>query len=152
MSYLKNLNLSNQTRSGSITSPTERRREKLINALQLQVKAAELSLDGLFHSYPVTRMIKNAETGIKEKKEVMQKVRPWWWGELDGQVFLTVKYGNKRLQLADGKSSIKVGKVDALIPTLELLIEATRAGELDAQIEAVAVRPAAKPITKGGKS
>ena len=152
MSYLKNLNLSAQTRAESITSPKERRREKLITALQHQIKAAEAAKDGLFHSYPVMRTVTHAETGMKERKEVMLKVRPWWWSEMDGDVFLIVKYGHKKLELADGKSSVKVGKIDALIPTLELLIEAVKVGELDRQIETVATRPGKQPKAKSAKA
>jgi hypothetical protein len=42
------------------------------------------------------------------------------------------------IELAKGKSSIEIGGMDQLVPTLELIKQAVEAGELDAQIEVAA--------------
>ena len=44
---------------------------------------------------------------------------------------LEVRYGNRRLELKPKKSTIEVGEVKNLMPTLETLRDAVNAGELD---------------------
>jgi hypothetical protein len=48
-----------------------------------------------------------------------------------------VKYGNKTLELAKGKSSIQLTGAEDLINTLELIKQAVETGELDQQIDQV---------------
>ena len=45
---------------------------------------------------------------------------------------LTVRYGAKPIEFAPGKAAIAVGKKEKLIPTIETVIAAVEAGELDA--------------------
>ena len=61
-----------------------------------------------------------------------KKVRPWWRGDAAGNVVLTVRYGAKPIEFEKGKAAIAVGKKDKLIPTIETVIAAVEAGELDA--------------------
>ena len=44
---------------------------------------------------------------------------------------LSVRYGNRRLEMKPGKPAIEVGDLDSLVPTLNLVREAAGAGELD---------------------
>jgi hypothetical protein len=46
-------------------------------------------------------------------------------------VALTVRYGAKPIEFAPGKAAIAVGKKEKLIPTIETVIAAVQAGELD---------------------
>ena len=48
-----------------------------------------------------------------------------------GAVVLTVRYGAKPIEFERGKTAIAVGKKDKLIPTIETVIAAVEAGELD---------------------
>jgi hypothetical protein len=50
-----------------------------------------------------------------------------------------VRYGSQTLELARGKYSVDVADLNTLVPTIDLVIEAVRAGELDTQIAAAAV-------------
>ena len=65
------------------------------------------------------------------KKEVPLRIRRWWWKDADGQIMLDVRYGNRRIELKTGKTAIEVGEVDNLVPTLKLLADAVKVGELD---------------------
>ena len=44
---------------------------------------------------------------------------------------MTVRYGAKPIEFAPGKAAIAVGKKEKLIPTIETVIAAVQAGELD---------------------
>ena len=44
---------------------------------------------------------------------------------------LSVRYGNRRLEMKPGKRAIEVGDLDNLVPTLNFVREAAGAGELD---------------------
>jgi hypothetical protein len=63
-------------------------------------------------------------------------VKPWWKIDGSGFVVLTVRYGFKPLEFEKGKGAIAVGTVEKLEGVLTTLIAATRAGELDAFLEA----------------
>jgi len=62
-------------------------------------------------------------------------VRPWWFVAENGKVCLNVRYGNRVLELAKGKSAIEVANPAELINTLELIRKAVAEGELDTQID-----------------
>ena len=61
--------------------------------------------------------------------------------DISGVWFLEVRYGARALKLnKSGATSIVVGERDKLVDTIRTVIEAVRAGELDAAIEAAAKR------------
>ena len=89
------------------------------------------------------------ETGVKQLRELRKKVRAWWRTDPTGAVVLTVRYGAKPIEFAPGKAAIAVGKKEKLISTLETVIAAVEAGELDgvlAQMSKTAV------MTKGKRA
>jgi hypothetical protein len=47
---------------------------------------------------------------------------------------LTVRYGARPIEFEKGKAAIAVGKKDKLVPTIETVIAAVEAGELDTAI------------------
>lgn len=144
MSILKSLKLSTETRAKAIASPEVRRREKLLVNIEHQIKAAEASLKGELYTYPAMRNMKNAETGVRERREVQVTVRNWWWKDMAGTYFLIVKYGHKKLELQKDRPSIEVGAADKLVPTLNSIADAVKAGELDDHIAVLATRPGQK--------
>lgn len=78
-----------------------------------------------------TRWVGDQETGARRGKEAPVRCRPWWWNDSSGQVVLDRRYGDRRVESKPGASSIDVGEADNLVPTIELLIEACRNGEMD---------------------
>lgn len=62
---------------------------------------------------------------------VGKRVRAWWRTDATGAVVLTVHYGAKPIEFERGKAAIAVGKKNKLIPTIETVIAAVEAGELD---------------------
>ena len=53
---------------------------------------------------------------------------------------MSVRYGTKVLELARGKVAVEVGSEKDLVSTLELIKTAVLNGELDAQIDAAALK------------
>ena len=60
-----------------------------------------------------------------------------WYVDPIGNCYLTINYGSRRLELDKGKSAIAVGDKDNLVPTIDAVIAAVEAGELDAAISAI---------------
>jgi len=121
-------------------SPIQHRRHKLINKLDEQIQAVKASQSGERHTVKQLRRIKNKATG--EVREVLsdRRVREWWWSCENGAVFVEVRYGVKQLEIAKGKNAIEVSGMDELVETLQMLKQATEAGEFDDQLMVVAGR------------
>jgi hypothetical protein len=106
--------------------PVIHRRNKLIVRLQQQVQLAQDP------NFSLTRQKWIAdETGVKQLRSLPKKVRAWWRIDPTGAVVLTVRYGAKPIEFAPGKAAIAVGKKEKLVPTIETVILAVEAGELD---------------------
>ena len=124
--------------------PVIHRRNKLIVRLQQQIALAQDP------NFTLTRQKWIAdEAGVKQLRSLPKKVRAWWKIDPTGAVVLTVRYGAKPIEFEKGKAAIAVDKKDKLIPTIETVIAAVGAGELDAvlgQMSKTAV------MTKGKKA
>ncbi len=83
--------------------------------------------------------VKDEETGLRKIIQIPRRVRPNWFVTDTGKLCVCVKYGAKVIEFAKGKTAIELA-ADAsdLVQTLEILKRAAEAGELDAQLEAVA--------------
>src|ERR1700739_932550 len=111
----------------SAADPVVQRRNKLIARLQQQIALANDP------NYKVARQkwVKG-ENGVKELRDQPKKVSPWWRTDATGNVMLTGRDGAKPVEVERGKAPIAVGKKDKLIATIETVIAAVEAGELDA--------------------
>ena len=107
--------------------PVVQRRNKLIVRLQQQIALVQDPQFTLTRQKWVTD-----EAGVKQLRELRKRVRSWWRTDIAGNVVLTVRYGAKPIEFEKGKAAIAVGKKDKLIPTIETVIAAVEAGELDA--------------------
>ena len=112
-------------------NPTFHRRERLLQRLQEQL---QLLKDPSYA--PVIKRWKKGEDGVKRPVDHIRRVKPWWRVDEKGFTVLTVRYGFKPLEFEKGKAAIAVGTVEKLESVLTTLIAATRAGELDAFLEA----------------
>jgi hypothetical protein len=126
MTQLKSLTFAALPRL-SAADPVIHRRNKLIVRLQQQIALAQDP------NFTLTRQKWIAdETGVKQLRELRKKVSAWWRTDATGAVVLTVRYGAKPIEFAPGKAAIAVGKKEKLISTIETVIAAVEAGELDA--------------------
>ena len=134
MSALSNLKLVAAKKQRHIPQ-VQVRRNKLSNKLWEQILLAKSRATGEPLNLTRQRSVKNMDTGIRESVTVAKVVRPWWFVSEDGSICITVRYGNRTLELAKGKSSVQLASPDALINTLEVIKQAVEAGELDQQID-----------------
>jgi hypothetical protein len=130
MSSLQQLNLTSIPKQ-SINDPTITRRAKLIVKLEEQ---KQLLIDPNYLA--VDQRWEKSPTG-KHLVERKRRVRRWWRQDALGLVYLTIKYGQKQLELEKGKPAILIPNRAGIDDVLNLLIIATRTGELDAALSVV---------------
>jgi len=116
------------------------RRNKLVKRLWEQIELAKAQQAGTQFAPIKFRSIADPDTGIRRQVEMPKRVKPWWFVTDTGKLALSVRYGVKVLELAKGKVAVEVGAEKDLVATLELIKRAVEAGELDAQIEAAALK------------
>ena len=129
MSVLKTLNFVAVTKRSN--DPVIMRRAKLIMQLQQQRALAENPTHIAFR-----QKWERAENGVKQLVERQKRIKRWWYVDAVGQCYLTINYGSKKLELEKGKSAIAVGNKDNLVVTIDAVIAAVEAGELDPAIAA----------------
>ena len=117
-------------------APAMHRRNKLIDSLHQQIEAAKARSEGKQHSIKKLRRIRSKQTG--EWVEIVRDkpVKDCWWIDADNHAYLEVRYGWKPLEIVKGKTTVDVGTVQNVIPTLEKLCAAAEVGEFDSQLEA----------------
>ena len=70
------------------------------------------------------------DVGEKEK----QKGR-WWTEQQGGTILLTIRYGNKVIELEQGKNAIELSSKAELEPTLQSIKKSVDNGEFDTLLE-----------------
>jgi hypothetical protein len=135
MSVLKSLQFVSVPKSFS-NDPKLARRQKFLVQLEQQL---ELAKD---ESYVVRRQrwVKQTD-GSKQLVESPKRVKRWWRTDATGNCFFILRYGNKLVSVADGKSAIAVGERANLAKVIDAVISATRDGELDAAFENAKAMP-----------
>lgn len=117
-------------------SPLIKRRERLLNQLDVQKDMIQAQLDGeRFIAYKEKWQV-NPETNKKELIRTPKKVQPWFYKN-NGKFYLEIRYGNKALEIQKEKQAIELGEFKNLMPTVELIIKAVIAGELDELLLAI---------------
>lgn len=138
MSHLKALKLTSAVPVRATADPVQRAREKMVAALTEQKLMAEAKIAG--QAFTPTHIVrkKNAE-GQRVEVEAPKRVRQGWFTDGAGKVFFVLRYAGKSVDVAKDKNAIEVGELAALPAIIDTLVEAVRAGELDAQLTAAAV-------------
>ena len=112
-------------------------RQKLIMRLQEQLQMAQATLDG--GTYHRMRWVSiTSPDGTSQRQQRAVRVRPWWIKDAAGSILMTVRYGKKTMELRKGLDAIHVGQLITLPEVISQLLKATEAGELDAQLVAMA--------------
>lgn len=137
MSHLKALKLTSAIPVRSAIDPVQRAREKMIAALAEQKQMAEAKIAG--QAFTPTHIVrrKNVE-GVRVEVEAPKRVRQGWFTDGNGKVFFAVRYAGKPIEFAKDKNAIEAGELPVLPKVIDTLVEAVRAGELDAQLTAAA--------------
>ncbi|OHV14972.1 hypothetical protein BK022_22455 [Methylorubrum extorquens] len=138
---LKTLKLSAAAPAASAKDPLSRAREKLLGQLAEQKNMVGATLEGWLYEPPKVAAIRKDASGQRVRVEVARRVRKGWFQDEAGTVHFIMRVGGRPLDLQPGKAAISIGSLDKLPGTIDALISAVRAGELDPQIkEAAAAR------------
>jgi hypothetical protein len=135
MSKLKSLQFVPVPKSLS-TDPTLARRSKFLAQLEQQLALARDEK----YVVPRQRWVKQ-EDGSKQLVEAPKRVKRWWRTDAAGNCFFILRYGNKLVPIADGKSAIAVGERSNLAAVIEMVIAAAKDGELDGAFEDAKAMP-----------
>lgn len=130
MSALKALNFVPMPKS-TASDPKLSRRNKLVAQLEQQ---RALAADE-HYTVPRKKWVKQ-EDGSKSLVDLPKRVKRWWRLDGVGNCYFIIRYGNKVLAPTPDKEAVAVGDKSKLVSVLNALIEAAKAGELDAAIDA----------------
>ncbi len=137
MSHLKALKLAKAVPVRASADPVQRSRDKMIAALAEQKQMAEAKIAGqAFTPMHIVRK-KNAE-GQRVEIETAKRVRQGWFTDASGKVFFALRYAGKSIEFTKDKNAVEAGELAALPAIIDTLVEAVRAGELDAQLTTAA--------------
>ena len=107
-----------------------KRRRKLIAKIDEQIL---LVTDSNYRPTKI-KWIQN-EDGTERKLEIPKRLRRWWTEQLGGTVLLTIRYGNKVLELEKGKNAIELPSKAELEPVLQNIKKAVDNGQFDTLLE-----------------
>lgn len=135
MSTLTKLKLANASRKPVEETPEERMRGRMLVHLSEQLEMAKALVEG--RAYKATRSVREkGEGGATVTVEREKRLRPWYWHDLSGKWFIELRYANTVLALGKDQNAIEIGTRDKLVPTIQTVIDAVTAGELDAAMNA----------------
>jgi hypothetical protein len=138
LAFLQSLKVTAAKKTVS-NNPQVHRRMKLARKLWEQIQLAKSQADGTQFTMTRFRSVMDPD-GSRRSVEVPRHVRAWWWTTETNKLALNIRYGARKLEISKGKSAVEIATAADLVPTLELIKQAVEAGELDAQIEAAAIK------------
>ncbi len=107
-----------------------KRRRKLIAKIDEQILIATDSN----YRPTKTKWVRN-EGGTERKLEIPKRIRRWWCEQQGGTILLTIRYGNKVVELEQGKNAIELSSKAELEPMLQSIKKAVDNGEFDTLLE-----------------
>ena len=116
-------------------NPVVQRRQKLLLKLDEQIALAAAKAAGTVYTAMRSKRVKDANGNVSVTQQP-KRVKAWFWTVDGGKVCVAVKYGNKVVELARGRTAVETTAAE-LAATLAVLRKAVESGEIDAQIEAV---------------
>ena len=116
-------------------NPVIQRRQKLLAKLDEQIALAAAKAAGTVYTAMRSKRVKDANGNVSVVQQP-KRLKAWFWAVDGGKVCVAVKYGNKVVELAKGRTAVETTAAE-LTATLAVLRKAVESGEIDTQIEAV---------------
>ena len=135
MSILNSLKLV-AAKQQCVMDPVQQRRAKLVTKLDEQIALAQARAEGKDYAPTRATRVTDAEGNVTTV-QAPKRVKAWTWAIEGGRVCVAVRYGNRVIELAKGKTAVEVAAGD-VVGVLGKLRDAAAAGELDAGMEAAA--------------
>lgn len=139
MSHLAKLTIKSVLRQDTL-DPVQARRNKLLAAIEEQLKVAESATHGKQHIVTVPRWSKN-DQGERVRIEHQRVTRPWFFAQ-DGGFYVQCKYGARPLALNKDGNAVFVKQLTDIPSVLQAFYAAAASGEFDTAIAGAAKRPA----------
>lgn len=111
--------------------PIRARREKLSKGIEEQIAMINAITNGESYTPTITKQITNPETGEVRSVQQPKRIRTWFWSTDNGKMQFSVRYGNRILELAKGKSAVEVADYEELMSALQVINQACVAGDID---------------------
>lgn len=137
MSHLAKLTIKTVLRQDTL-DPVEARRNKLLSAIEEQLKVAEAATQGKQHVVTVSRWSKN-DQGDRVHSEHQRVTRAWFFTQ-DGGHYVQCKYGSKPIALSKDGNAVFVKQLTEVTSVLQAFYAAAAAGEFDIAIASAAKR------------
>lgn len=120
----------------TLFKPTNRNNSFLKRRRKIIAKIDEQILLATDSNYKPTKIkwVHN-EDGTERKLEIPKRVRRWWCEQQGGTILLTIRYGNKVIEIEEGKNAIELSSKAELEPTLQSIKQAVDNGEFDKLLE-----------------
>jgi hypothetical protein len=112
-----------------------KKRTKLLQKLGEQRELALAQVEDRNYVPKRLRTVRDIRTGERVVLEMPVRIKPWWWMGERGEILFAVFYGSKTIELSKGKSAIELTKTADLLPAIDIVINAVKNSELDAQLE-----------------
>ena len=118
-------------------NPVVQRRQKLLAKLDEQIALAAAKAAGTVYTAMRSKRVKDANGNVSVTQQP-KRLKAWFWAVDGGKVCVVLRYGNKVIELAKGKTAVETNAIEleGVLITLKKVVEG---GELDMQIEAVSV-------------
>lgn len=139
MTTLSQLKLVDAQRPTS-ADPIVARRGKLLRGIEEQAELINAMMEGKEYTPTKTKTVVDKETGETRLVQKPKQVRSWFWRCDEGKLYLSIRYGNRVLELAKGKTAIEAKDDKDLLKILGSLKNAALAGELDSAINEASAR------------
>lgn len=137
MSHLQKLMIKRVLRQDTL-DPVQARRNKLLAAIEEQLKVAEAATQGKQHMVTVSRWSKN-DAGERVRTEHQRITRAWFFNQ-DNGFYVQCKYGAKPLALSKDGNAVFVKQLADVPSVLQAFYAAAAAGEFDSAIASAAKR------------
>lgn len=137
MSHLSKLSIKSVLRQDTL-DPVQARRNKLLSAIEDQIKVAEAAAQGKQHIVAVSRWSKN-DLGERVRTEHQRVTRAWFFAQ-DGGFYVHCKYGAKPIALSKDGNAVFVKQLIDVPSVLQAFYAAAAAGEFDSAIASAAKR------------
>ena len=133
---LSTFNLTDTAKQTPKLDKSTQRRLKLMANLSEQRKLAEAMLKG--EDYVVTKAVWTKDADGKDVKvQKTKRLKRWFYNNGDREWFLELRFANQAMELAQGKTAIAIKSKSEIVGTIEKVMEAVEAKELDTVIEQV---------------
>ena len=134
---LSTLSFSDVQKSTALVDKAALRRQKMLDNLAEQRKAAVALVEGTEY-VPTKTVWEKDEQGNDVKVEKPKRMKHWFYTNGGDEWFIQLRFANKPLEVQAGKPSIAVGNKENLVTTIDTLAKAVEAQELDALMAKVA--------------